>query len=195
MDKLSIAINELTRLLSKNRRLRRSELTKALNKTLYGLDEVLEDKALLQEADTIRKDSNNQKAKALTTNLRIFQDKFLSLELRALNEANINLNGRKSIIKKMRVLRKDIDSLVSSNKPLSESLEETRNIVIDLLDSLENPDEDFQIKHNVEKNLHKVLGLSSGAIIIGINVGMFAASPIASTLSVSFGSALMGKHL
>ena len=195
MDKLIIAVNELTRLLTKNRRLRRSELTKVLNKTLDGLDEVLENKALLKEAEVIGKKGDTSEAKELITNLRTFQDKFLGLESRALSEASVNLHSRKRIIKKIRTMRKDIVSLVSSKKSIVESLEETRNIVIELLDSLDAPDDDFQIKHNVQKKLHKVLGLSGGVMIISVNVGMFAAEPITSSVSVSFGSALIGKHL
>ncbi|MCU7924241.1 MAG: hypothetical protein KZQ88_16250 [Candidatus Thiodiazotropha sp. (ex Dulcina madagascariensis)] len=195
MEKLSVAINELVRLLSKNRRLRRTELIRVLNGTLDGLDAIIENKTLLQEVEAIEKRKDHSEIKDLVTDLRRFQDAFLSIESQALAKADIDKNSRMVIIKKLRYLRKDIEFLVSSSKPLKETAKETRDIVIELLDSLESPDEHHNIKHGVEKKLRKVLTLASGAIIVGVNVGMFAGNPVSSAISVSFGSALIGRSL
>jgi hypothetical protein len=195
MDKMSNAINELVRLLSKNRRLRRVELVRALSYTLEGLDGILEDENFFQSAEIIGQMKDQSKGKVLITSIRKFQDAFLSIENRALKNANIDKGSRKVIIKILRFLRKDVDALVSSNRPLRKMAEETRTIVIELLESLEKPDEDFQIKHGVEKKLRKVVALASGAVIIGANVSISAANPVTSAISVSFGSALIGKNL
>jgi len=195
MQKLSIAFNEISRLLSKNRRLRRTELTRALDKTLKDLDELLEDKAILDKAAKIKNQSNKSDILPHISDLRQFQDAFLSIENRALTQAGIDPVGRKVIIRKMRTLRKDIDSLVSSNKTPTEMTEGTRGIVLELLDSLENEDPDFQIKPSVEKDLRRVLTLAGGTMIVGVNAGISLASPISSAISVSFGSALIGKYI
>lgn len=195
MEILSRAINELVRLLSKNRRLRRAELVRVLDQTLKGLDAILENKSLLKEAETIKQNGSQPKIREITSDLRKFQDAFVSIESRALKQANVNKKSRKIIIRKLRVLRKDVDSLVSSSRSLQKMTEEARNIVVELLDLLETPDTDFTIKRGVENKLRKVLALASGATIVGVNVSLFATNPVVSTISVSFGSGLIGKHL
>lgn len=195
MEILSKAINELVRLVAKKRRLRRTELVRVLEQTLKGFDSIIENKKLLQKAETIRKEEDQLIKSDLITDLRKFQDAFLSIENRALQQINVKKDGRKTIIKKLRLLRKDVDPLVSSNKPLRKMVDEARNIVVELLDLLEKPDADFTIKKDVENKLRKVLLLASGAVLVGVNVAFLAANPVPSTISVSFGSGLIGKHL
>ena len=153
MEILSRAINELVRLLSKNRRLRRAELVRVLDQTLKGLDAILENKSLLKEAETIKQNGSQPKIREITSDLRKFQDAFVSIESRALKQANVNKKSRKIIIRKLRVLRKDVDSLVSSSRSLQKMTEEARNIVVELLDLLETPDTDFTIKRGVENGV------------------------------------------
>lgn len=196
MEILSRAINELVRLLTKNRRLRRTELVKVLDQTLKGFDAILENKKVLQEAEEIHKRGDNAKRSELISDLRKFQDAFLSMENRALQQINVKKDSRKVIEKKLRLLRKDdIDSLVNSSKPLRKMLEEARDVVLELLDLLEKPDIDFTIKRDVENNLRKVLSLAIGVAIVGINAAFLVTNPIPSTISVAFGSGLISKQL
>lgn len=195
MKKLSEAINELTRLLLKNKRLRRSELKRVLKLTLEGLDDVLKNKSISEAVESAVLPENNEEVKLFVTDLRKFQDAFLATEKAILKRANIEDYSRKKLIRKLNPLRKEIESLVDHRKSLYSMITDAREIVIELLIRLDEPDEEHKNKQMVENQLQRVLTFAGGAAIVATNAILLPAGNIFSQVSVILGSGLIDRSV
>jgi len=199
MKKLSEAINELTRLISKNKRLRRSELKRVLEQTLEGLDDILSNSSLHDSIESAVTKRIGDEEMQIVTDLRKFQDTFLSSERRALGLSGIDTNSGDVLIQKIRPFRKEIETLVDRRKSLRSMLEEAREIVNDLLIKLEEPDIDSNNKQLVGKQLRRVLALAGGTAIVVVNTTLVPTlvptSPAIVSVSIAFGGGLIGKYL
>ncbi|MEM9604922.1 MAG: hypothetical protein AAGA11_18810 [Pseudomonadota bacterium] len=195
MDKLGLAINELVRLSGKNRRLRRKELVKALEALHDGLDELSEDQALLEKGDSVNTEAADEsKVTEIVTNLRKFQDSFLTIENRELVAAKLGEDSRKKITRSLRDARKgsNFDSLVGGYKPLRDSINDTRSYVEKLLELLEQEDSDFKKKNTVQRSLKNLLGVASGIAVVTTNINLLPTDSNTAFTSTTLGSAIVG---
>lgn len=193
LNALTKSLNEVLRLSVKKDKkstLRAEEMRRSLQSSCDAINKILNEEKLFNLLA-----ESKESYETIVKDLIIFNRRFVSEESTILKKYGVSYNAKKSMIRQTRNRRKKVSLSDDYREMLKTDLEETRDIINNHLEMLNDSSNKLASKKVVQNQWKRISYLVGGAALVAINATLSSSQPAISAVSATFGTTMITDNL